>query len=136
MPSVIVFVLLNMHIISIVAFEQQKHSSLLHTVLSPCHTDGWTHGVVVDESFGIDDLKCCEMGINAASDDGFGVYNEIVEIVVAERSMTEANRREVVSISYNHTPQKPNDDSRHILSLINDPLQHVDPPTSLLTRTS
>ena len=110
MPSVIVFVLLNMHIISIVAFEQQKHSSLLHTVLSPCHTDGWTHGVVVDESFGIYDLKCCKMGINAASDDGFGVYNEIVEIVVAERSMTEANRREVVSISYdqshNHINQR------------------------------
>lgn len=83
MTSVMTLILLNMDIISIIALEQQKHRSSLHITLSSEYLDGWTHWIVINQSFGINDLKCCKMGVDAACDYGFGVDNVIVEIIIA-----------------------------------------------------
>jgi hypothetical protein len=67
-----------MDIISIIALEQQKHRNSLHITLSSRNLDSWTHRIVIDESFGINDLKCCKVGVYAACDYGFGVDYVIV----------------------------------------------------------
>lgn len=83
LPGIMSLILLNMNIISIVALEQQEHRNFLHGSLSSGHSDGRAHGVVVDESFGVDDLECREVSVDAARDYGFGVDDVAVEIIVA-----------------------------------------------------
>jgi hypothetical protein len=67
-----------MLIIAIVALQQQKHRGSLNIILSHCHPQIWGEGIVIDEMFGADDLKGCEVGVDAAGDEHFGC-NDVVE---------------------------------------------------------
>jgi hypothetical protein len=46
--------------------------------------------VVVQEGFGVNNLKGREVCINAAGDNGFSVYNVVVEIIIAVEKVGES----------------------------------------------
>jgi hypothetical protein len=71
-------VLLNVLIVAVITFEQQKHRYFLHFSFTFGNTNCWAKGVVVQQSFWIDYLKGREVCVDAACNDGFGVDNMVV----------------------------------------------------------